>query len=169
MKKDENNAMVCNNGHFNNEIDMAGMISNSTAIAEAFSRTDHKFDHMYSKHAIVYWYVDEDQMKRDQDMETTQTMSDVDHEILTLVAEQTAPDLLKNWKETETYEIDVYLIPKEPNEKNTDYTINNEDANGDLKKKEGDEPKHEETDNFIVPDKTNSTIFIEDFGMGMTR
>ena len=57
MKKMKNNAMVCNIGHFNNEIDMAGMISNSTAIAEAFSRTDHKFDHMYSKYASVHWYV----------------------------------------------------------------------------------------------------------------
>jgi len=31
------------------------MISNSTAIAEVFSRIDHKFDLMYSKRAFVHW------------------------------------------------------------------------------------------------------------------
>merc|ERR1711956_130588 len=35
------------------------MISNSTAIAEVFSRIDHKFDLMYSKRAFVHWYVGE--------------------------------------------------------------------------------------------------------------
>ena len=32
------------------------MISNSTAIAEVFSRLDHKFDLMYAKRAFVHWY-----------------------------------------------------------------------------------------------------------------
>ena len=36
------------------------MISNSTAIAEVFSRIDHKFDLMYSKRAFVHWYVGEE-------------------------------------------------------------------------------------------------------------
>ena len=40
------------------------MISNSTAIAEVFSRIDHKFDLMYSKRAFVHWYVGEDAQKR---------------------------------------------------------------------------------------------------------
>merc|ERR1712056_95335 len=35
------------------------MISNSSAIAEVFSRIDHKFDLMYSKRAFVHWYVGE--------------------------------------------------------------------------------------------------------------
>jgi len=35
------------------------MISNSTAIAEVFSRLDHKFDLMYAKRAFVHWYVGE--------------------------------------------------------------------------------------------------------------
>jgi len=35
------------------------MISNSTAIAEVFSRIDHKFDIMYAKRAFVHWYVGE--------------------------------------------------------------------------------------------------------------
>eukprot|EP00187_Rhodella_violacea_P016017 CAMPEP_0184723308 /NCGR_PEP_ID=MMETSP0314-20130426/24769_1 /TAXON_ID=38298 /ORGANISM="Rhodella maculata, Strain CCMP 736" /LENGTH=446 /DNA_ID=CAMNT_0027188091 /DNA_START=28 /DNA_END=1368 /DNA_ORIENTATION=- len=35
------------------------MISNSTAIAEVFSRIDHKFDLMFTKRAFVHWYVGE--------------------------------------------------------------------------------------------------------------
>ena len=35
------------------------MISNSTAIAEVFSRVDHKFDLMYGKRAFVHWFVGE--------------------------------------------------------------------------------------------------------------
>merc|ERR1712233_140380 len=35
------------------------MISNSTAIAEAWARIDHKFDLMYAKRAFVHWYVGE--------------------------------------------------------------------------------------------------------------
>merc|ERR1712040_26513 len=35
------------------------MMSNTTAIAELFSRIDHKFDLMYAKRAFVHWYVGE--------------------------------------------------------------------------------------------------------------
>ncbi|KAK5940465.1 alpha-tubulin [Knufia obscura] len=35
------------------------MLSNTTAIAEAWSRLDYKFDLMYSKRAFVHWYVGE--------------------------------------------------------------------------------------------------------------
>ena len=35
------------------------MLSNTTAIAEAWSRLNHKFDRMYSKRAFVHWYVGE--------------------------------------------------------------------------------------------------------------
>uniref|UniRef100_A0A8R1Y2Z9 Tubulin alpha chain n=2 Tax=Onchocerca TaxID=6281 RepID=A0A8R1Y2Z9_ONCVO len=35
------------------------MLSNTTAIAEAWARLDHKFDLMYSKRAFVHWYVGE--------------------------------------------------------------------------------------------------------------
>jgi len=37
----------------------AAMLSNTTAIAEVFSRIDHKFDLMYAKRAFVHWYVGE--------------------------------------------------------------------------------------------------------------
>ena len=35
------------------------MLSNTTAISEAWSRLDHKFDLMYNKRAFVHWYVGE--------------------------------------------------------------------------------------------------------------
>ena len=35
------------------------MLSNTTAIAEAWHRLDHKFDLMYAKRAFVHWYVGE--------------------------------------------------------------------------------------------------------------
>ena len=35
------------------------MLSNTTAIAEAWARLDHKFDLMYGKRAFVHWYVGE--------------------------------------------------------------------------------------------------------------
>lgn len=35
------------------------MLSNTTAIAEAWNRLDQKFDLMYSKRAFVHWYVGE--------------------------------------------------------------------------------------------------------------
>ncbi|KAJ8363022.1 hypothetical protein SKAU_G00118530 [Synaphobranchus kaupii] len=35
------------------------MLSNTTAIAEAWARVDHKFDLMYAKRAFVHWYVGE--------------------------------------------------------------------------------------------------------------
>ncbi|CAF1317172.1 unnamed protein product [Rotaria sp. Silwood1] len=35
------------------------MLANTTAIAEAWARLDHKFDMMYAKRAFVHWYVGE--------------------------------------------------------------------------------------------------------------
>ncbi|EOD33382.1 alpha-tubulin [Emiliania huxleyi CCMP1516] len=35
------------------------MMSNTTCIAEIYSRIDHKFDLMYAKRAFVHWYVGE--------------------------------------------------------------------------------------------------------------
>ncbi len=35
------------------------MLSNTTAIAEVWTRLEHKFDLMYAKHAFVHWYVGE--------------------------------------------------------------------------------------------------------------
>lgn len=35
------------------------MLSNTTSIAEAWARLDHKFDLMYAKRAFVHWFVGE--------------------------------------------------------------------------------------------------------------
>lgn len=35
------------------------MLSNTTAIAEAWAKLNHKFDLMYNKRAFVHWYVTE--------------------------------------------------------------------------------------------------------------
>ncbi|KHJ96859.1 hypothetical protein OESDEN_03174 [Oesophagostomum dentatum] len=35
------------------------MLSNTTAIVEAWARLNHKFDVMYSKRAFVHWYIGE--------------------------------------------------------------------------------------------------------------
>jgi tubulin alpha len=35
------------------------MLSNTTAIAEAWTRLDRKFDLMFAKRAFVHWYVGE--------------------------------------------------------------------------------------------------------------
>ena len=35
------------------------MLSNTTAVAEAWARLDHKFDLMYAKRAFIHWYVGE--------------------------------------------------------------------------------------------------------------
>ena len=35
------------------------MVANTTAVGEARSRIDHKFDLMYAKRAFVHWYVGE--------------------------------------------------------------------------------------------------------------
>jgi len=45
------------------------MISNSTAIAEVFSRINHKFDLMYAKRAYVHWYARDDLADLEKDYE----------------------------------------------------------------------------------------------------
>ena len=62
--------------------------------------------------------------------------------VIALVAKQTALDLL-NWKETKTYKIDVYLIPKKLDENY--YAL--KDASGDLGK---EERKNEERQNMLA-------------------
>merc|ERR1712021_278199 len=45
------------------------MLSNTTAIAEAWARLDHKFGLMYAKRAFVHWYVGEDMAALEKDYE----------------------------------------------------------------------------------------------------
>ena len=45
--------------HIGRSLRSATILSNNTAIAEVFSRIDHKFDLMYAKRAFVHWFVGE--------------------------------------------------------------------------------------------------------------
>jgi tubulin alpha len=51
---------VVSGGHLAKVQRAVGTLSNTTAIAEAWARLDHKFDLMYAKHAFVHWCVGED-------------------------------------------------------------------------------------------------------------
>ena len=68
--------------------------------------------------------------------------------IFTLVAEQTAPDLLKTWKETKAYKNDDDLLPTEPKQ-DEEYYICVDAANGD-QEEEKKEEKEEETDHLSL-------------------
>ncbi|CAK7290385.1 Tubulin alpha chain [Vulpes lagopus] len=50
------------------------MLSNTTAIAEAWALLDHKFDLMYAKCAFVHWYVGEG-MKEGEFSEACEVMA----------------------------------------------------------------------------------------------
>merc|ERR1719440_444126 len=45
------------------------MVANTTAVGEALSRIDHKFDLMYAKRAFVHWYAGEDLAALEKDFE----------------------------------------------------------------------------------------------------
>lgn len=51
--------MVVPNAELAPQVRCVSMLSNTTAIAEAWSRLDYKFDLMYAKRAFVHWYVGE--------------------------------------------------------------------------------------------------------------
>ena len=52
-------SVVSPGGDLSNVTHSVCMLSNTTAIAEAWARLNHKFDLMYAKRAFVHWYVGE--------------------------------------------------------------------------------------------------------------
>merc|ERR1711862_248318 len=111
MKKMKNNAIVGNMGHFDNEIDMAGLEAFEGIKAENIKPQVDRFV-FPDGHGVII-------LAEGRLLNLGCATGHPSFVMSCSFTNQTLAqlDLLKNWKETKAYKNDVYLLPKELDEK----------------------------------------------------
>merc|ERR1711881_157609 len=111
MKKMKNNAIVGNIGHFDNEIDMAGLEGMAGVTAENIKPQGDRFV-FPDGHGVIMLAAGRLLNLGCATGHPSFVMScSFTNQVLAQL------DILKNWKETKAYNKDVYLLPKELDEK----------------------------------------------------
>merc|ERR1711964_621631 len=111
MKKMKNNAIVGNIGHFDNEIDMAGLEKTEGIKVENIKPQVYRFVFLDGHGVIVLASGRLLNLGCATGHPSFVMSCSFTNQVLAQL------DLLKNWKETKAYKNDVYLLPKELDEK----------------------------------------------------